>query len=1200
VKYSDNPRLRFAVTSDAAVQITVYDATGSKIDVDDGAIVLRLIRGLYRVHLERCGVVRERLVELDQETMLHDPGPPLHTPAPLVGAATSHDYYSEPARKVSVSDTCRPLGNGPHRSRLFIFVRRKDKQIGPPRVPSEPVTIHDLTGRKLVTLHRDTAQVDDEFGYLAFSCRVAHGTYRIRAVHSRRELAITIPENRAAHVFIADVGAVRIEDLRVTLTDLDCPFDPESRVAQAMESVLAALRSPKRVFPPDARVLLPEAVDQDLCFGIAAAHQLWRCGNRAMFDQVVQRLMQYASVPDIAILEQLQQLARLTVQLRLEAPPLMQASFVMAMTRPEFDSSKIAPDSAIARVAGTALHDSTWCTWSTRAWDKRWIEPTVESLRALGHGNDVVSIAWTIGLPPRTVERTLNDLDSRLPLMNGSPMRLEDVRIPGYVIGEVLGRGERGTVFRATRATDNRAVALKIIPLAEGREQRERIERTLDRMQRLDHAGLLMYEHRGVLPNDAGMWFDMEVCRGSVLDLLPDSDAPLPFDRTCEIVLQALEVLEYLHSEGVIHGNIKPSNLLFRANGSIAVADFGLTEGFLHNGQFISSGRAAGTVRFMPHERLIDVKQVAAASDVWSMAATLYFLLTADLPRDEYADQNELEVALKNPLVPIAERWVEIPAALARCIDRALSNDIRVRPKDGAEFRNDMMTTLGLYPIKRPRGESFNQQKASRSQRKAYRDISSISSIRNRVASHSLRSGLVETWQTERQEDSFVGLTSRDHAIAHLRILTGPSVHEAHVFQARGTSIGRVGGDCDVSFDDGRMSRRHAQIERGITGWRLQDLVSRNGGFVDGRSFGPGERMPLVDGAVIRLGDTLMVFRTSAPTSDGRTDSPVFPGISPPVVALRRRIDALAAGTGHVLIVGETGTGKERVAKAIGESRAPNPFVTLNSAGLSRDLARSELFGHVRGAFTKATGNKLGLEDLAGDGVLFLDEIGELSLDVQADLLHFLEDGSYRPLGSTELRHSNARVIAATHVDLDQAAANNKFRRDLLARLRASNVPLELPPLRERREDILGWTQLFLRQGNHDAGPSPWTVGALECLLLYPWPENLRGLRSVVLEVAQSQSFPCSTEHLPRALRSYRGTLRALANAPPDESTPAQVAAQVEPSKAEIEEALRSTRGRMRTAAMQLGIDRRKLYRLCDRFGITLEAFRGDNQQEDE
>ena len=275
--------------------------------------------------------------------------------------------------------------------------------------------------------------------------------------------------------------------------------------------------------------------------------------------------------------------------------------------------------------------------------------------------------------------------------------------------------------------------------------------------------------------------------------------------------------------------------------------------------------------------------------------------------------------------------------------------------------------------------------------------------------------------------------------------------------------------------------------------------------------------------------------------------------------------------------------------------------MTLNSAELSRDLARSELFGHVRGAFTHATTNKSGLVDLAGDGVLFLDEIGELSLDVQAELLRFLEDGSYRPLGSTELRHSNARVVAATHVDLDQAVQNNRFRRDLLARLRASNVPLELPPLRERREDIPGWTQLFLRQGNRDAGANPWTVGALECLLLYPWSENLRGLGSIVIEAAtQSPSFPCGTEHLSAELRTHRGMLRARPSPMHDEPTPANVPAQPEPTQAEIEEALRSTQGRVRTAAQRLGIARRRLYRLCERFGIALEAYRTDLPPEDE
>jgi DNA-binding NtrC family response regulator len=217
---------------------------------------------------------------------------------------------------------------------------------------------------------------------------------------------------------------------------------------------------------------------------------------------------------------------------------------------------------------------------------------------------------------------------------------------------------------------------------------------------------------------------------------------------------------------------------------------------------------------------------------------------------------------------------------------------------------------------------------------------------------------------------------------------------------------------------------------------------------------------------------------------------------------------------------------------------------------------------------------------------------------VQAELLRFLEDGSYRPLGSTELRHSNARVIAATHVDLDQAAQNGKFRRDLLARLRASNTPLELPPLRDRREDILGWTHVFFRERTRDVGANPWSVGALECLLLYPWTYNLRDLRGVVAGVVeQAWSFPCQTEHVPELLRAHRGRLRApVAVAPPDESAPPRD----DPPSNEIELALRATHGNMRMTAQQLGIDRRKLYRLCKRYGIAPESYRAGPEGDDD
>jgi serine/threonine protein kinase len=192
-----------------------------------------------------------------------------------------------------------------------------------------------------------------------------------------------------------------------------------------------------------------------------------------------------------------------------------------------------------------------------------------------------------------------------------------------------------------------------------------------------------------------------------VCDLLSTADTPLPFDQTCQIALDVLDVLKYLHKEGVVHGNIKPSNLLFRTNGKVAIADVGPMRGLLHANQLTATGRAVGAMRFTPHEELIDFKHASATSDVWSMAATLYFLFTLDLPRDEYADQSGLDAALKNPVVPIAERWAEVPSELARCIDRALSDDISVRPKDGANLHRDTTEALHALPrhLRMPRSK---------------------------------------------------------------------------------------------------------------------------------------------------------------------------------------------------------------------------------------------------------------------------------------------------------------------------------------------------------------------------------------------------------------------------------------------------------------------------------------------------------------
>jgi len=559
---------------------------------------------------------------------------------------------------------------------------------------------------------------------------------------------------------------------------------------------------------------------------------------------------------------------------------------------------------------------------------------------------------------------------------------------------------------------------------------------------------------------------------------------------------------------------------------------------------------------------------------------------------------------------------------------------------------------------------------------------------------------------------------------ASVRVVSGVNEGVACPLTRRGALLGRGGmaaqlrrggndedGD-ELLFDDPWVSRRHAQLHERDGSWWITDLGSRNRAFVDGVALSEGRTMALADGALIRLGETLLVFRVHPEaeraeraeraaraaragrpalrshrgwnlSSIGPTGWPVlqqvhgdagfpgFPGCAPSAREVRRRIAQLAHGRGHVLVLGETGTGKERVARGLGDP--DRPFVPQNCAELTRELARSELFGHVRGAFSGAMSVKSGLVEAAERGVLFLDEIGELTLDVQAELLRFLEDGSYRQVGSTELRRSGARVVAATNVDLAAAVRAGKFRMDLLARLRASNPPLLLPPLRERREDILDWATHFFGEAVAELTAErraaeaefsttmapippvgPRNAGTAECLLLYPWPGNLRELRGVMRGLAAAGLSPSMRpELLPRELRDHRRSLRIAAEAAsaprlapleqgvsangnalggdeqeartlPQAAEAAEAVENAEAMRAAsaasapvstvaaspcgaacaltkegVEAALTETSGSVRATAHRLGIDRRKLYRLCEKLGIDLDRYRSSPKKEE-
>jgi hypothetical protein len=675
----------FLVTSDPTVQITIYDARRTLRGQAEGSLRLLLVPGLYRVHLERGGRVHHEIVDHETATHLSHAGPALHSPVPFAGAATSHDGYAGPAQALSATETAPPLGPGPHNGRLFVFIRRATRGGQPRRLPSEPVTVHDADGRELAAITRDTAAIDHDAGYVAYACRATPGTYRLRAGRSRRDVTIAVPAGRAAQVFVADTGTLRLAELRLALVPVGARFNPRSLIWGAMEGVIAALRTPDRPLPLAARVMLPDAIDDDLCFGLAAAHVLWRSGDRAGLAAAMRHLAAYRDLPDVAILDRLDAggpdapppaPAGLA-----DTPPLLRASLTLAMTRRELDPGTLSAHSAFAHAARTAVHDSVWCLWSTRTWDDRWIEPAVERLREPGR-RDASAIARSLALPTETVEQALDALDATAPSLGGAPVDVRMGGIPGYALGPLLGRGARSSVYRARR-DDGREVALKIVPVPGGADGCQQAHRELDRCPPADAPQLLAAAARGTLPGDTGIWLEIELCDGSVLDRLSDEDAPLPVPEAHRLVLEVLAALAPLHDRGIAHGDLKPGNLLVRGDRSIAIAG---PELVARRAIPAELRPATDAPRLAPPE-LVRGGEPSPAADVWAIAALYYFLLTLEYPREEYADQSPFEAALDNPIVSIVQRRPDLPPALVQHLDAALAASREARPRDAGAFR---------------------------------------------------------------------------------------------------------------------------------------------------------------------------------------------------------------------------------------------------------------------------------------------------------------------------------------------------------------------------------------------------------------------------------------------------------------------------------------------------------------------------------
>jgi DNA-binding NtrC family response regulator len=310
-----------------------------------------------------------------------------------------------------------------------------------------------------------------------------------------------------------------------------------------------------------------------------------------------------------------------------------------------------------------------------------------------------------------------------------------------------------------------------------------------------------------------------------------------------------------------------------------------------------------------------------------------------------------------------------------------------------------------------------------------------------------------------------------------------------------------------------------------------------------------------------------------------------FVGHSARICEIRRQIEKIGDSRSPVLLLGESGTGKEVTARALHARNPRGAFVPIDCGSMVGPLMESELFGHVRGAFTGATDNKRGLIELANGGTAFFDEIGDLPLDLQVKLLRLLQEREYRPVGALNRQKVDIRVIAATHRDLKKAVDSGGFRQDLYYRLNV--ISIRIPALRERKEDIPELAAEFLsRHGYYEIPPD-----VMSALTAHDWPGNVRELQNCMDRMAAMNPGPVlHMDDLPSAVHysRLRGSLELNSLAAFASGRPIIPLHELE--KRAILEAIHHTKGDRATAAALLGIGRTTLYRKMKEYNLEIET----------
>ncbi len=425
-----------------------------------------------------------------------------------------------------------------------------------------------------------------------------------------------------------------------------------------------------------------------------------------------------------------------------------------------------------------------------------------------------------------------------------------------------------------------------------------------------------------------------------------------------------------------------------------------------------------------------------------------------------------------------------------------------------------------------------------------------------------------------------------------LVVIDGPDKGQEKTVDKGVLSIGTHPNN-DLQISDETVSRFHAEIRKTKDGYLVIDKGSTNGTFLEGLRI---KEAFLQKGSIIRVGKTRIKF---TPLDEKveilPSDKEKFGDLVGKSLAMRKIygvLEKVAPTNVTVVITGETGTGKEVVARAIHEhsKRKTRPFIVFDCGAVAETLIESELFGHEKGSFTGATSTRQGAFELADGGTIFLDEIGELSMDLQPKLLRALESGEVKRVGADRPKKVNVRVICATNRNLKEEVKNGKFREDLYFRI--SVVQIYVPPLRKRKEDIPLLVNHFIKQINKREGKSIRGIsdGALNLLKDYEWPGNVRELKNAIdRAVSLCEGNTIEVKDLPEYIKD--GSLH-LSRVSIAEHLPFKDAKErwIESfEKDYLIDLLRRNDLNISKAAKEAKIDRKSVQRLLKKYGINVK-----------